>query len=53
MVKHLERHYAERIGWLRADGASPLIGAGRVTFWGAIAMGATAAIGAAFGTVTG
>ncbi|MFZ1730280.1 MAG: VIT family protein [Bacteroidota bacterium] len=37
----------------RTGGASPIVGAARVTFWGAIAMGATAAIGAAFGTVVG
>lgn len=35
----------------RAGGASIAIGAGRVTFWGALAMAATAAVGAAFGTV--
>lgn len=31
-------------------GASPWVGAGRVAFWGALAMGATAAVGALFGT---
>jgi vacuolar iron transporter family protein len=35
----------------RAGGASIAVGAGRVTFWGALAMAATAAVGAAFGTV--
>ncbi len=35
----------------RAGGASMLLGAGRVTFWGALAMGLTAAIGAMFGPV--
>ncbi len=35
----------------RAGGANPWRAAARVTFWGAIAMGLTAAIGAAFGTV--
>ena len=35
----------------RAGGASTLRGALRVTFWGALAMAATAAIGRAFGTV--
>ncbi len=34
----------------RAGGASELIGAVRVTFWGALAMGLTAAVGAYFGT---
>ncbi|HET7704670.1 MAG TPA: VIT family protein [Thermoanaerobaculia bacterium] len=34
----------------RAGGASPLIGSVRVTFWGAVAMGATAAVGMLFGT---
>ena len=34
----------------RAGGASMLVGAWRVTFWGALAMGITAAIGALFGT---
>lgn len=37
----------------RAGGASPLIGAARVTFWGAIAMAATAGIGRLFGTTVG
>ncbi|MGE0462983.1 MAG: VIT1/CCC1 transporter family protein [Vicinamibacterales bacterium] len=31
-------------------GASPWVGAGHVAFWGALAMGATAAVGALFGT---
>ena len=35
----------------RAGGASMLVGARRVTFWGALAMGLTALIGAFFGTV--
>lgn len=35
----------------RAGGAPVAAGAWRVTFWGALAMGVTAAIGAAFGTV--
>jgi len=34
-----------------AGGANVAIGAGRVTFWGALAMAATAAVGAIFGTV--
>jgi VIT1/CCC1 family predicted Fe2+/Mn2+ transporter len=34
----------------RVGGASALIGAGRVAFWGALAMGATAVVGALFGT---
>ena len=34
----------------RAGGASPWIGATRVTFWGALAMAATAAVGTLFGT---
>ncbi len=35
----------------RTGGANVLIGAARVTFWGALAMAITAAIGALFGTV--
>ena len=35
----------------RAGGASPWIGAGRVTFWGALAMAVTACVGALFGTI--
>ncbi len=35
----------------RAGGANVAIGIGRVTFWGALAMAVTAAIGAIFGTV--
>jgi VIT1/CCC1 family predicted Fe2+/Mn2+ transporter len=35
----------------RAGGASVLVGAVRVTFWGALAMGLTAGVGALFGTV--
>ena len=35
----------------RAGGASVAIGAGRVTLWGALAMAATAAVGALFGAV--
>ena len=34
----------------RAGGASPRIGAARVAFWGAAAMGVTAAVGSLFGT---
>jgi vacuolar iron transporter family protein len=34
----------------RAGGARLMVGAGRVVFWGALAMGITAAIGALFGT---
>jgi len=34
----------------RAGGASPWIGAFRVAFWGALAMGVTAGVGALFGT---
>jgi vacuolar iron transporter family protein len=34
----------------RVGGASAWIGAGRVAFWGALAMAATAAVGALFGT---
>jgi len=33
-----------------AGGASPWVGASRVAFWGALAMAATAAVGAMFGT---
>ncbi|MGH7498924.1 MAG: VIT1/CCC1 transporter family protein [Gemmatimonadales bacterium] len=35
----------------RTGGARPWVGALRVVFWGALAMGVTAAIGALFGTV--
>jgi VIT1/CCC1 family predicted Fe2+/Mn2+ transporter len=35
----------------RAGGASPLIGAWRVTFWGALAMAVTAGVGTMFGAV--
>lgn len=35
----------------RVGGASPWKGAWRVTFWGALAMGITAGVGALFGTV--
>jgi VIT1/CCC1 family predicted Fe2+/Mn2+ transporter len=34
----------------RAGGASAWIGTARVTFWGALAMAATAVVGALFGT---
>ena len=37
----------------RTGGAPPLTGAARVVFWGALAMGLTAAIGALFGTSVG
>ena len=33
-----------------AGGASPVVGAIRVTFWGALAMAITAAVGTLFGT---
>lgn len=36
----------------RAGGAGIMVGALRVTFWGALAMAITAAVGALFGTVT-
>ena len=36
-----------------AGGASVKLGAARVTFWGALAMAATAGVGALFGTVAG
>jgi VIT1/CCC1 family predicted Fe2+/Mn2+ transporter len=35
----------------RAGGASMTIGAIRVTFWGALAMGLTAAVGRLFGMI--
>ena len=35
-----------------AGGASPWVGAGRVALWGALAMAATAGVGALFGTAT-
>ena len=35
----------------RAGGADMMVGALRVTFWGALAMGLTAGVGAVFGTV--
>jgi VIT1/CCC1 family predicted Fe2+/Mn2+ transporter len=43
------------LGWLaaRTGGARPVIGVVRVVFWGALAMGITAAIGALFGTTAG
>jgi VIT1/CCC1 family predicted Fe2+/Mn2+ transporter len=34
----------------RAGGAPVAVGAGRVAFWGALAMGVTAGVGALFGT---
>ena len=34
----------------RAGGARVTVGAMRVTFWGALAMGLTAGVGAVFGT---
>ncbi len=37
----------------RAGGASMIIGATRVTFWGTLAMGLTAAVGRLFGVVAG
>ena len=37
----------------RAGGASLAVGAGRVVFWGALAMAATAGIGKLFGTAVG
>jgi VIT1/CCC1 family predicted Fe2+/Mn2+ transporter len=37
----------------RAGGASPLTGAGRVAFWGALAMAITAGVGKLFGTTIG
>jgi len=36
----------------RAGGAGVMLGAIRVTFWGALAMGLTAGVGALFGTAT-
>ena len=35
----------------RVGGAQMVVGAARVTFWGALAMAATAAVGTVFGTV--
>ena len=35
----------------RAGGAGVIVGAIRVTFWGALAMALTAGVGALFGTV--
>jgi VIT1/CCC1 family predicted Fe2+/Mn2+ transporter len=62
--RHIERHRTDRIGWLRAavlganDGIVStaslvlgVVGAMRVTFWGALAMVLTAGVGALFGTV--
>ena len=37
----------------RTGGSSAWVGAVRVTFWGALAMAATAGIGALFGTTVG
>ena len=41
------------LGWTaaRAGGASVVSSVARVTFWGALAMAATAGIGALFGTL--
>lgn len=41
------------LGWLaaRAGGAQPLLGAMRVTLWGALAMAITYGVGALFGTI--
>jgi vacuolar iron transporter family protein len=62
--RHAEYHRPSRIGWLRAavrganDGivstASLVLGvvaAGRVAFWGAVAMAVTAGAGALTGTI--
>ena len=35
----------------QAGGAPLAVGAARVTFWGALAMGLTAGVGALFGTI--
>jgi VIT1/CCC1 family predicted Fe2+/Mn2+ transporter len=37
----------------KAGGASVLVGAIRVTFWGAVAMATTAMVGKLFGTALG
>ena len=37
----------------RAGGASPIVGAARVGFWGALAMALTAGVGRLFGTAVG
>jgi VIT1/CCC1 family predicted Fe2+/Mn2+ transporter len=37
----------------RVGGARPLVGSARVVFWGALAMGLTAAVGRMFGTAAG
>jgi VIT1/CCC1 family predicted Fe2+/Mn2+ transporter len=41
------------LGWLaaRAGGAKSLLGALRVTFWGALAMAITYGVGSLFGTI--
>lgn len=44
MTLHSASHETGHIGWP---------GAGRVTFWGAVAMGATALVGRLFGTAVG
>lgn len=41
----------DRVGWLRAGGSPMLKAAIRVTFWGTLAMGITAAVGKIFGTI--
>jgi VIT1/CCC1 family predicted Fe2+/Mn2+ transporter len=60
---HPELHRLDRIGWLHAavlgandgivsarlGGAPVFKAAARVAFWGALAMGITAAVGALFG----
>ena len=35
----------------RAGGADVMLGAGRVTLWGALAMASTGGVGALFGTI--
>jgi VIT1/CCC1 family predicted Fe2+/Mn2+ transporter len=37
----------------KTGGANPLVGAARVTFWSALAMGLTAVVGSFFGTSAG
>ena len=55
-VDTTNQDYAALMGMMgglaaRTGGAKLAVGAGRVTLWGALAMAATAAVGAIFGTV--
>jgi vacuolar iron transporter family protein len=53
LVSALSLAFLALLGWVaaRVGGAHPGLGAFRVTFWGALAMAITYAVGALFGTV--